>query len=68
MLFLFRGHNGPLVRAIAGAVLLGTGIATHGGAIFAGIGVVLLVWGGMGSLSAQRARRQGHIGNGGRMS
>ncbi len=48
MLFLFRGHNGLLVRAIVGAVLL--------------------VWGGIGSLSAQRARRQGHIGNGGPMS
>jgi membrane-bound ClpP family serine protease len=68
MLFLFRGHNGPPVRAIVGAVLLVVGIATHAGAIFAAIGVVLLVWGGIGSLSAQRTRRRGHVGSGGRMS
>ena len=38
MLFLFRGHNGPVVRAIVGALLLAAGIAIHGGAILAGIG------------------------------
>jgi membrane protein implicated in regulation of membrane protease activity len=59
MLFLFRGHNGPVVRAIAGAILLVIGIAVHG---------VLLVWGGIGALSSQRVRRQGQAGNGGRMS
>lgn len=68
MLFLFRGHNGPAVRAIAGALLLVAGIAIHGGAIFAGIGAVLLVWGVIGALSSVRARRHGQPGNSGRMS
>jgi membrane-bound ClpP family serine protease len=68
MLFLFRGHNGELVRAIVGAVLVVIGIATHAGAIFAGIGVVLLVWGGIGWLSGRQTRSHGHIGNGGRMA
>ena len=68
MLFLFRGHNGPVVRAIAGAILLAIGIAVHGGALLAGIGVVLLVWGGIGMLSSQRVRRQRQAANGGRMS
>jgi hypothetical protein len=68
MLFLFRGHNGELVRATVGAVLLVVGIATHAGAIFAGIGVVLLVWGGIGWLSGRQTRRRGHIGAGGRMA
>jgi membrane-bound ClpP family serine protease len=68
MLFLFRGHNGPVVRAIVGAVLLVIGIAIHGGALLAGIGVVLLVWGGIGAVSTQRVRRQGRVGDGGRMS
>ena len=68
MLFLFRGHNGPLVRAIFGAILLVVGIAVHGGAILVGIGVVLLVWGGVGALSAQRAGRRSHLSSGGRMS
>jgi hypothetical protein len=67
MLFLFRGHNGPLVRAIVGALLLVVGLAVHGGAILVGIGAVLLIWGGIGALSAQRARSQ-QIGSGGRMS
>jgi len=67
MLFLFRGHNGPVVRAHAGAVLLAIGVALPGGALCAGIGAVLLVWGGIGVLSSQRVRRQGHIGSGGRM-
>ncbi len=66
MLFLFRGHNGPLVRAVVGTLLLVVGVAVAGGAILAGIGAVLLVWGGMGALGAQRARRQ--LGHGGRMS
>jgi hypothetical protein len=68
MLFLFRGHNGPLVRAIAGALLLVVGIAVHGGAILAAIGVVLIIWGGIGALSAQRAGRRSHVTSGGRMS
>ena len=68
MLFLFRGHNGPLVRAIVGAFLLVVGIIVHGGAILAVVGAVLLVWGGIGALSAQRTGRQSHVSNGGRMS
>ncbi len=68
MLFLFRGHNGPLLRAIAGALLFVVGIVVHGGAILAGIGAVLLVWGGIGALSAQRAGRRSQVGSGGRMS
>jgi hypothetical protein len=68
MLFLFRGHNGPAVRAIFGALLLVGGIAVHGGAILGGIGAVLLVWGGIGALSAHRISRQSYVGNGGRMS
>jgi hypothetical protein len=68
MLFLFRGHNGPLVRAIAGALLLVVGIAVHGGAILVGIGAVLLLWGGFGALSAQRLSRKSYLSSGGRMS
>jgi hypothetical protein len=69
MLFLFRGHNGPLVRAIVGALLLAVGVVVHGGAILVGVGAVLLVWGGIGALSsAQRAGRQRHVSSGGRMS
>ena len=68
MLFLFRGHNGPAVRAAVGALLLGVGIAFHGAAIFAGIGAVLLIWGGIGALSAQRAGRRSQISSRGRMS
>jgi hypothetical protein len=67
VLFLFRGHNGPAVRAIAGALLLVAGIAIHGGTILAGIGAVLLVWGAIGALSSVRARRHGQVGNSGRM-
>jgi hypothetical protein len=68
MLFLFRGHNGPVVRAIFGALLLVVGITVHGGAILAGIGAVLLVWGGIGALGAQRASRRSQVSNSGRMS
>ena len=67
MLFLLRGHYGPAVRAIAGALLLVAGIAVHGAAIFAGIGAVLLVWGGIGAFSSLRARRQAQAGTSGRM-
>jgi hypothetical protein len=67
MLFLFRGHNGPLVRAIVGALLLAAGVAIHGAAIFAGIGAVLLAWGGIGMLSSRRSAHSGHIGSSGRM-
>ena len=68
MLFLFRGHNGPLVRAIVGALFLVVGIAVHGGAILVGIGIVLMVWGGIGALSAQRAGHRSQISSRGRMS
>ena len=68
MLFLFRGHNGPLVRAIFGVLLLVVGITIHGGAILAGIGAVLLVWSGIGALGAQRASRRSHVSHSGRMS
>ena len=67
MLFLFRGHNGPAVRAVVGALLLAAGIAIHGAAILAGIGAVLLVWGVIGVLSLRRAAHSGHIGSSGRM-
>lgn len=67
MLFLFRGHNGPAVRAVAGALLLAAGIAIHGAAILAGIGAVLLAWGVIGLLGSRRAARSGHIGSSGRM-
>ncbi|MGO9191785.1 MAG: hypothetical protein ACLP8X_25465 [Streptosporangiaceae bacterium] len=59
MLFLFRGHNGPAIRGIAGAILLVIGIVIHGGALLAGVGAVLLIWGVIGALSSYRARRQG---------
>jgi|HubBroStandDraft_3_1064219.scaffolds.fasta_scaffold164932_1 hypothetical protein len=68
MLFLFRGHNGPVVRAIVGAILFVVGVAIHGGALLAGIGAVLVVWGGIGALSSRRVRRQGQIGDGGQVS
>jgi hypothetical protein len=68
MLFLFRGHNGPLARAVAGVLLFVVGIIVHGGAILAGIGVVLLVWGGTGAVSAQRAGHRSRVSSGGRMS
>jgi membrane-bound ClpP family serine protease len=68
MLFLFRGHNGPLVRAIVGAVFLVVGIVVHGGAILVGTGVVLLVWGATGAFSARRAGRRSHVNSGGAMS
>ena len=67
MLFLLRGHYRPAVRAIAGALLLVAGIVVHGAAIFAGIGAVLLVWGGFGAFSSLRARRQAQAGTSGRM-
>jgi hypothetical protein len=67
MLFLFRGHHGPVVRAVVGAVLLAVGLVLRHGALLAGIGAVLLVWGGIGALSSLRARRQGHTGNSGRV-
>jgi hypothetical protein len=68
MLFFFRGRNGPVARAVVGAVLFIIGIAVHGGALLAGIGVVLLVWGGIGARHGQRVRRQGHVGHGGGVS
>jgi hypothetical protein len=68
MLFLFRGHNGTAARAIIGALLFIAGLAIHGGAILAGIGVVLLVWAGIGALNTRRVARQGSCGTGGQMS
>jgi membrane-bound ClpP family serine protease len=68
MLFFFRGRNRHVARAVLGAILLVIGIVLPGGALLAGIGVVFLVWGGIGVLSSQRARRQEHVGIGGRMS
>jgi membrane-bound ClpP family serine protease len=68
MLFLFRGHNGPAVRCIAGALLVVAGITIDGGAILGGAGAVLLVWGAIGALSSVAARRHGQVGNNGRMS
>jgi hypothetical protein len=56
MLFLFRGRHGPLIRAIAGALLLAAGIVLHN-AILIAIGAVLVGWGAAGALSAHRARR-----------
>ena len=41
---------------------------THSQAFYIAIGVVLLVWGGMGALSSQRGRRQGRVDNVGGMS
>jgi hypothetical protein len=66
MLFLFGGRNGPVVRAVIGAILLAVGLIFRHGALLAGIGAVLLIWGGIGALSARRARRQ-HDANGDRM-
>ena len=66
MLFFFRGRNGPVVRAVIGAILLAVGLVLRHGALLAGIGAVLLIWGGIGALSAWRARRQ-HDSNGDRM-
>jgi hypothetical protein len=68
MLFLFKGRHGPVVRAVVGAILLVVGVTVYGGALLAGIGVVLVIWGGIGALSSLRVRRHGHIANGGRMS
>jgi hypothetical protein len=66
MLFFFRGKYAPAVRAFLGALLVVVGVVVHGGAILAGIGAVLLVWGAAGALSSWRAGRQ--RGSGGRMS
>ena len=68
MLFLFRGRNRHIARAVVGAILLVIGIAVHGQALLAGIGAVLLVWGAIGAFSNQRARPQGRMGTSGRMS
>jgi hypothetical protein len=68
MLFLlFRGHNGPVLRAILGALLVVVGIVSHD-AIFVGIGAVMVVWGGIGGLGSRRVRRQPGIGDSGRVS
>lgn len=66
MLFLFRGHHGAAVRATAGALLVVAGIAIHGGAIFAGIGAILLAWGGIVAFGSLRTRRQARAGANGR--
>jgi hypothetical protein len=67
MLFFFRGHNGPVLRAMLGAILLVIGIVTHG-ALLDAIGAVMIVWGGIGALSSQRVRRQARIDGGGQAS
>jgi hypothetical protein len=59
MLFFFRGHHGPAARIVVGATLFIVGLAVHA-ALFSGIGAVLIVWGGMAAVSAQRGRR--HVG------
>jgi hypothetical protein len=64
MLFFFRGPNGPVVRTIVGAILLAIGIVIHGGALLAGVGAVLLIWGAIGALSSYRVRRQEAAGHG----
>ena len=56
MLFLFRGKHGPLVRIILGAVMLAVGLLHHGWLILAAVGAVLLIWGLIGLVSAQRIR------------
>jgi hypothetical protein len=61
MLFLFRGHHGPLIRAIAGALLLAAGIVLPS-AILIATGAVLIGWGAAGALSAHRARRYRQTG------
>jgi hypothetical protein len=58
MLFLFRGRHGPLVRTILGAIMLVVGLLHRGWLILAAIGVVLLVWGVIGLIGAQRIRHQ----------
>jgi len=68
MLFLFRGPARNIARAVVGAILLVVGIVVAGGALLVGIGVVFLIWGGIGALSRQRVRRQAHVANGGRPS
>jgi hypothetical protein len=67
MLFLLRGHNGPVAKAVIGAILLTVGLILHHETLLAAIGAVLLGWGAFGLLSAQRTRRQ-HAGDGGRAS
>ncbi|HEY1920349.1 MAG TPA: hypothetical protein VGH27_32675 [Streptosporangiaceae bacterium] len=67
MLFLFRGHNSHVIKAVLGAVLLAVGLILHHEALLAGIGAVLIVWGAFGALSAQRTRRR-NADDGGRAS
>jgi uncharacterized membrane protein HdeD (DUF308 family) len=58
MLFLFRGTHGPLVRTLLGAIMLVVGLLHRGWLILAAIGAVLLIWGVIGIISAQRIRHQ----------
>ena len=58
MLFLFRGMHGPLVRTLLGAVMLVVGLLHQGWLIVAAIGVVLLIWGVIGLVSAQRIQHR----------
>jgi hypothetical protein len=66
-LFFFRGPARNVARAVVGAILIVIGIVVPA-ALLVGIGVVFLVWGGIGALSRQRVRHQGHVADGGRMS
>jgi hypothetical protein len=65
MLFLFRGKHGPLVRTMLGVVLLVAGLLHKGWLILAAIGTVLVIWGVVGLVSAQRiGHRASRPGNG----
>jgi hypothetical protein len=57
MLFLFRGHHGPAVRAGVGVVFVVVGTALHAGALLTAFGVVLLVWGAAGESSDLRKKK-----------
>jgi uncharacterized membrane protein HdeD (DUF308 family) len=54
MLFLFRGKRGPLVRTVLGVIMILVGLLHRGWLIVAAIGVVLLIWGVFGLVSARR--------------
>jgi hypothetical protein len=58
MLFLFRGHHTPLIRAAVGVLLIVVGLILHVSAILIAIGAVLLIWGGIGALTSYQARQR----------
>jgi uncharacterized membrane protein HdeD (DUF308 family) len=66
MLFLFRGKHGPIVRIVIGAVMLLAGLLLNGWLIVAAVGAVLLVWGVIALVAAQRVRRQESLRGDGR--